>query len=216
MSFGFHRFSLPYRESGLRVVTPPEWIIFLCIPRTQQKNSLGHQIKRKLVCPIHLVGVLQKVSDQSLIFLSLNVNETFVFPCGWMSFHGDECLHWRNILSFHVDECLFMGMKRQNIKFIKDLEDLSRQYVGMFKTRKIGLSWRLFRDRKISDWTETFCKTPTRWIGHTNFLFIWCPRLCFGWVLSMQRKIIHSGGVTTLNPDSLERKENLWKLKING
>ena len=62
---------MPYRESGLRVVTPPEWIIFLCIPRTQQKNSLGHQIKRKLVCPIHLVGVLQKVSVQSLIFLSL-------------------------------------------------------------------------------------------------------------------------------------------------
>jgi hypothetical protein len=41
-----------------------------------------------------------------------------------------------------------MGMKRQNIKFIKDVEDLSRQYVGMFKTRKIGLSRKLFRDKK--------------------------------------------------------------------
>ena len=29
LSFDFHRFALPYRESGLRVVTPPEWIIFL-------------------------------------------------------------------------------------------------------------------------------------------------------------------------------------------
>ena len=70
MSFSFHRFSFLFRESGFSVVNPPEWIICLCIPRTQPKHSLGHQIKRKLVCPI-LVGVLQKVSVQSYIILSL-------------------------------------------------------------------------------------------------------------------------------------------------
>ena len=144
------------------------------------------------------------------ICLSMRMN---VFSWGWMSsLKKYFVFSWGWMSSLEEYFVFSWGW----IKFIKDLEDLSRQDVGMVKTRKIGLSCRLFRDRKINDWTETFCKTPTRWIGHTNFLFIWCPRLCFGWVLSMQRKIIHSGGVTTLNPDSLGGKENLWKLKRNG
>jgi hypothetical protein len=40
LSFSFHRFSFLSRESGLRVVTPPEWIIFLCILRLQGPISL--------------------------------------------------------------------------------------------------------------------------------------------------------------------------------
>ena len=58
---------------------------------------------------------------------------------------------------FHEDEYL-------RSEFLKDLEDLPRQNLGMIKTRKIGLSRRLFRDRKQRDWSETFCKTSTRWI----------------------------------------------------
>ena len=124
------------------------------------------------------------------------------FQMGYLSSHADDCLIMRMKLfswgwmSIHEDEYL-------HIKFIKDLGDLPRQTVGMFKARKMGLSQGLFREWKLSDWSKTFCITRTRWIGHTNFLWIWCSRLCFDWDLGMQRKIIHSGGVTTLNPDSL-------------
>ena len=83
--------------------------------------------------------------------------------------------------------------------------------VGMLKTRKIGLSWRLFRGRKWTNQSETFCKTPTRWIGHTNFLFFWYPQLHFGRFFGTQRKITRSRGVTTLNPDSLWREKEIYQ-----
>ena len=106
--FSFHRFSFLSRESGLRVVTPPEWIIFLCILKTQPKHSLGHQIKRKLVCPIHLVGVLQKVSVQSLIFLclkSLQLRPIFLV----LNIPIFCCVNLPN-----PQRILFIHMKRQN------------------------------------------------------------------------------------------------------
>ena len=79
--------------------------------------------------------------------------------------------------------------------------------VGMLKTRKIGLSWKLFRGRNWTNRSETFCKTQTRWIGHTNFILALCPSLCFGWFLGVQDKISRSGGVTTLNQILLSVKE---------
>jgi hypothetical protein len=63
---------------------------------------------------------------------------------------------------------------------MKKLEDLPGQYLGLLKTRKIGFSWRLSQDRKMSDWSETFCKTPTRWIENPNCISIWWIRLGFG------------------------------------
>ena len=110
--FSFHRFSFLSRESGLRVVTPPEWIIFLCILRTQPKHSLGHQIKRKLVCPIHLVGVLQKVSVQSLIFLclkSLQLRPIFLV-LNIPTYCRDKSS--KSLMNFIF--CLFIPMKRHS------------------------------------------------------------------------------------------------------
>ena len=136
-----------------------------------------------------------------------------VFSWGWMSSHEDECLIMRMIvfsrgwMSFHEDE-------RLSYEFPKDLGDFPRQTVGRLKTRKMGPSRRPFRDWKLSDWSETFCKSWSRWIGHTNFILTWSPSLCFGWVWGVQRKITRSGGVTTLNPDSLEGKRKSMKPKL--
>ena len=65
-------------------------------------------------------------------------------------------------------------------------------------------SCKLFRDRKFAEQSETFYKTQTRWIGYTKKKVV-----SFDLLIGTQRKIIYSGGVTTLNPDSLEIKENV-------
>ena len=46
-------------------------IFFLKPTRTQERQSLGYKTLYFWVCPIHLVGALQKVSDQPLILLSI-------------------------------------------------------------------------------------------------------------------------------------------------
>ena len=94
------------------IIKSPEWIIFLCILRTQPKRSLGHQIKRKLVCPIHLVGVLQKVSVQSLIFLclkSLQLRPIFLV-LNIPTYCRDKSS--KSLMNFIF--CLFIPMKRHS------------------------------------------------------------------------------------------------------
>ena len=43
--------------------------------------------------------------------------------------------------------------------FIKDFKYLAQGNAKEVKTEKLDLSSRLFRDREISDWSETFGKT---------------------------------------------------------
>jgi hypothetical protein len=50
-SFSFCRFSFRSRESGLRVVTRPEWIIFLCILRTKTYPKAPNKKKMDISCP---------------------------------------------------------------------------------------------------------------------------------------------------------------------